>query len=318
MEYFSTLMPEWMMFILNYQNSIRTSDNLTLSIDNIVINFSIKKPQDRDDFMVLLSNLSTANVVNWSEFRPGTYREQFSVRMEDGTSFWLGIGLNTFKTKWESCRIDFNPNKVAKHVAFQEILQFLISTTHDQHREVKRFDLAIDIPVERHNCFLVKDRRLYSERAHGQEWTQYLGKASHVGHVKLYNKQIESHLSHPLTRLELTLDPVIPYEKVNFPTVYYLNDLQMVFDEVTATDTERFILNALLHNVGSPKDLGRKARKRLEMLMGDYVKRVEISSGDFNTIISQLCAYSGTTLIPKTNFISACAEGDYYCEKENL
>ena len=66
--------------------------------------------------------------------------------------------------------------------------------------------------MPRENCFLVKDRRMYIERRHGAEFTQYLGaKSSRVGRVKLYNKQAESNLDYPLTRLELTLDPQMPY-----------------------------------------------------------------------------------------------------------
>ena len=212
--------------------------------------------------------------------------------MQDGTSFWLGVALNGKKTEWGRCRLDWNPNKVAHHEVFQKLLNFLIINTRPMHRQVRRYDLAVDIPVTRYSCFLTKDARAYIERKHGQEYTQYLGaKASTIGRVKLYNKTVESKLNHPLTRLEITLDPAVPFEDVPWPTVYFLNDLQMCFEEVKATDTERFILNALLQGFGSLNDLGRKTRAKIETLMRLYVKYIEITPQDYAAIQSQLWAY---------------------------
>ena len=132
--------------------------------------------------------------------------------------------------------------------------------------------MAIDIPVDRSRCFLVKDRRLYIERRHGVEYTQYLGsKSASVGRVKLYNKTAEAKLDYPLTRLELTLDPRIPYEKINFPTMYYLKSTCTVTNNIKMTDTERFILNALLQGYGTLNELGRKTRAKMEILMANYI-----------------------------------------------
>lgn len=285
--------------MLHYHNPIRTKDNLTLSVDNVVLDLYISHPDARDRLMVFLDDLPikyAVNVVYWNSFRPGTFREQFSIQMQDGNSFWLGVVLNGKKPEWGRCRLDFNPNKVAQHEVFQKLLHFLIVNTRPMHRTIKRFDLAIDIPVARFSCFLVKDGRAYIERRHGQEWTQYLGaKSSTVGRVKLYNKQVESKLSRPLTRLEITLDPSMPYEEVSFPTVYYLDDLQMVFDEAKATDTERFILNALLQGFGSLNDLGRKTRAKIESLMNLYVKYIKVTPQDYAAILAQLRTYINGT-----------------------
>ena len=285
-----------MISILTYHNPIKTKDNLTLSVDNIVLDLYISRPDARDRLMKLLEALPiryAVEMVYWSSFRPGSFREQFSIKLQDGNSFWLGVVLNGSRPNWGRCRLDFNPNKVSQHEAFQVLLRFLIANTRPMHREVRRFDLAVDIPVQRYSCFLVKDGRAYQERRHGVEWTQYLGaKSSTVGRVKLYNKQAESKLSHPLTRLELTLDPAVPYDEINFPTVYFLDDLQMCFEESKATDTERFILNALLQGVGSLNDLGRKTRVKIESLMNLYVKFINISASDYSTILNQLRAYT--------------------------
>lgn len=270
---------------------------MTLSVDNVVLDFTITRESIRDRLMNKLKTLAMQRpgmVIHWDSTKIGTFRNQFSIRCTEETSFWVGVALNSAKTLWERCRMDFNPNKVGNVAVFQDILKFLLENTLPIQRGIRRFDLAIDIPVDRYDCFLIKDRRMYIERRHGQEFTQYLGaKSSAVGRVKLYNKQTESKLDYPLTRLELTLDPAIPYEKVNFPTVYYADTPEICIDGGRVTDTEMFILNALLQGYGSMNDLGRKTRVKMEGLMKKYLKRVEVSSEDYAAILSQLQAYAG-------------------------
>lgn len=246
--------------------------------------------------MVLLDKLSIAyavEVVHWSSFRPGTFREQFTIQFQDGASFWIGAVLNGRKPEWGRVRMDFNPNKVAEHEVFQHLLGYLVGNTRPMHRKLRRFDLAIDIPVLRQDAFLVKDSRAYLERRHGQEWTQYLGaKSSTVGRVKLYNKTVEAGLNYPLTRLEMTLDPATPYEKVNFPTTYFIDDYQLCFSGQKATDTERFIINALLAGCGTLDQLGRGTREKVKKLLSDYVKSVEIGREQYEQVIRQVKAYA--------------------------
>lgn len=231
-------------------------------------------------------------VTHWDSFRVGSFREQFTVRFQDGNSFWVGVVLNGRKPEWGRVRLDFNPNKVAGHEVFQLTLQYLLNNTRPMHRTIKRYDLAVDIPVLRQNAFLVKDSRAYIERRHGQEWTQYLGaKSSTAGRVKLYNKQTEAHLPYPLTRLELTIDPAMPYGRINFPTVYYLDDLQLCFSEYKATETEQFIINAILQGCGTIDQLGRRTQGKIKTLMEGYIKRVEVSEQDYHRVLSQVNGY---------------------------
>lgn len=231
-------------------------------------------------------------VTHWNSFKMGSFKEQFSIRFQDGNSFWIGAVLNGRKPEYGRLRADFNPNKTMDHEVFQLLLGYLIENTRPMHRAIKRYDLAVDIPVLRQNAFLVKDSRAYIERRHGQEWTQYLGaKSSTVGRVKLYNKQTEAHLNYPLTRLEMTLDPGTPYEKIKFPTVFYLDDLQMCFEETKATETERFIIDALLQGCGAIDQLGRRTQAKIKTLLKGYTKRVEISEQDYAKILSQVNGY---------------------------
>lgn len=259
------------------------------------MDFIIRDPATREKLVSFLENLPIihhADVVNWQSFKLGTFRGQYSVRLDSGVSFWVGCALNGASTDWARHRVEFNPNRVAENEVFRAVLRFIVENTRAVYRSVRRFDLAIDIPVERSNCFLVKDRRLYIERRHGQELTQYLGsKSSTVGRVKLYNKQVESALDYPLTRLELTIDPATPYDKVNFPEVYVLDALDLCTDEIKATDTEKFIVNALLQGFGSLNDLGRKTRAKVKTLLQEHVHFVEVPYETYMAMLSQVCQY---------------------------
>lgn len=280
---------------LKYNNPIHEKNGTTLSIDNIVLDLYLSNPHDRDQLMQLLEQLPlkyAADVQHWTSFRIGTYREQFSIKMSNNTSFWIGAALNLAKTNWGKVRIEWNPNKLADSDVFKMVLGFLVGHTRPMHRNIRRFDLAVDIPIDRMSVYLIKDARAYFERRHGKELTQYLGPRSACGRVKLYNKQLESKLSYPLTRLEMTLNPAVEYGKINFPTVYYLDNFQMQIDEMRATDTERFILNAILQGYGTTKQLGRKTREKVERLMGGYVKHVEISEIEYRQIKGQLKKYT--------------------------
>lgn len=280
--------------MISYYNPLHLG-HITLSIDNVVLDCTTANTSNRENILNVidaLANKYEVEVISWESLKIGTFREQLSIKLQNGNSFWLGITLNAAKVEWNRCRLEFNPNKIASNDAFVAVHRCMLDNSRSILTRISRFDLAIDIPVPRDQCFLVKDRRKYIERRHGQEYTQYLGaKSSTVGRVKLYNKAIESKLEYPLTRLELTLDPAVPYEKVNFPTVFYLKEKQVELDGLKVTDTERFIINALLQGYGSLNDLGRKTRAKIEKLMTQYVQCVGISENDYNTILSQLRTY---------------------------
>ena len=276
--------------MIYYKNSFRFQD-MVLSIDNVVLDVSISRPELLDVLDAMITSIalgSEASVATWENRKPGNFRKQHSIRIDDERSFWLGVGLVGNGVLQDRCRLEFNPNKVADNANFQLIHQFLIRNSREVCRKIPRFDLAIDIPIERSRCFLVKDRRMYIERRHGAEFTQYLGsKSSRVGRVKLYNKAVEADLNYPLTRLELTLDPTLDYEKISFPTVYYIDTTENTVD-VRMTDTERFILNALLQGYGSIDGLGRKTRKKMEEIIRFYVKKVEITKIMYEKVVEQL------------------------------
>lgn len=273
---------------------------MVLSIDKIVMDFYGVADASIANLNIAINTLAIrhkANIIRWTSSKPGTFKDQASITLSNGESFWIGIGLNTRKPLWNRCRLDANPNKVGSDPVFKKVLQFLCSNTDVSQRKIARFDLAIDLPTPREHCFLVKDRRLYIERQHGQEWTQYLGaKSSKIGRVKLYNKQIEANLDTPLTRLELTLDPAMPYEDIPFPDVFFFDPQDLRSSGLKLTATDDFILNALLQGCGSLHSLCRKTKEKMKTLLNTYVHRVEVDETYYTLILDQLEAYRNGTM----------------------
>lgn len=139
-----------------------------------------------------------------SKIRPGGWHELWSFQL-GSSSVALGIGFMQ-----PSCRIDmhkgfleFNPNKVAGDQRFWALLAKL--RPHVGRATLKRFDLAFDLPVSRHDCRLSKDRRMYKSVI-SNGITEYLGVKNTPAYVKVYDKAAELGLERPLTRIEMTCD----------------------------------------------------------------------------------------------------------------
>ena len=281
--------------MLTYYKPIQTSDGFTISIDKAVIDYKLNGPTALDDLAKFLDMLPIRMAVDtktWSNFHWASFHENFTIRFKDRNSFWLGVGLNNAQNERSRVRLEFNPNKCAHHAAFLAVLAFLNGNSRPMHTIIKRFDLAIDIPMERENTKLLKDGRVYSERRHGREWTEYLGsKSSTVGRCKLYNKQVEADLPYPLTRLEVTLDPATPFDALPWPKAYFIQQQQIDMVELSITDTERYILSALLAGFGSTKELCRKTREKMDTLMAHYVHTITLTQQNYEEIIANLCAF---------------------------
>ena len=99
-------------------------DDMVVSIDNIILDTSITKPDRRNLLEIELQMMSAGNkveVTSWKSTKPGTYRDQTLIRFDRDRAFWLGRGLNGHGVLEDRCRLDFNPNKVAKEPNFQTI-----------------------------------------------------------------------------------------------------------------------------------------------------------------------------------------------------
>lgn len=259
-----------------------------MSVDKVTVDYKLRGPNEISALGKLVNRLEIRYAVKinqWESFKIGRYRQNYTITFQDGNSYWVGVALNSVKTEWTRVRLEVNPNKCAQHASFLEVLAYMNENSRPQSTTIKRFDMAVDIPIEREKASLIKDGRVYSEIQHGKRWTEYLGaQASHIGRVKLYNKQAEAGLAYPLTRLEITLDPTTGYEKLPWPKAYYIGGKQAEIGKIEITDTERYILTALLAGHGSTKDLGRKTKEKMERLLAHYVQYIRIEESDYQEV----------------------------------
>lgn len=201
----------------------------------------------------------------YQSFKDYTYKHLF-VFGTKGLSFSVGLSLNG-NSKADAYKgfVDINPNKILGNVCFaggfvraDEITPFdedtekcfcfylrhqLAALFSDIIRQLKlcclsisvrRFDFAVDVPYPRNEVQLLKDKRnyyLFSRSA--LDFTEYLGQADAGGRVKVYNKQIESELDYPLTRIEVTCDS-FDYHRFSekWPKVYLRQEVDFDNDSL--------------------------------------------------------------------------------------
>ena len=212
---------------------------------------------------------------HWQSWKIGTYRDQFSIKCPGGESFFLGVGLNGGGLPDNTARIEFNPNKVGDTWELQSVYNACWEISGGQIT-IKQYDLAIDLPERRENVTLEKDGRLYEERRRSDaDRTQYLGQRNAPGRCKLYNKQLETGLPEPLTRLELTLafeDSAPEVVAKKLPRVTVSAPAQTDMELPRLNDTDLFILTTLAREPDRLCELGRRKRETLRPWL-DLVSR---------------------------------------------
>lgn len=287
------------MALLPYWEPIRDDQtNYTYSIDNVVVWFRLYYPEDVlcQEILDFISNRLDFDYDYLQSFKFACFRHQFSFRLGDGYSFWLAASFNGAKgTADPFVCIDFNPNKVMRFQHFAEIYNFVLARS--KQVDFKRFDFAIDVPIKRGDCFMDKGRRKLhlapqdnEEVFVGNSWenmTHYLGRRSSVGRVKLYNKQRESKLNYPLTRLELTIAPDSNIDHY-LPRVRYFDDLQMVFNDLKISGSDRLILRRVLEHPDELGELPQVKKKKINEILEHYTKTVEVNKGIYALILLNL------------------------------
>lgn len=222
--------------------------------------------------------------------KPGFYRNNFNFHCSDTDSFWLGVGLSIAGKQYpDSWKIEFNPNKCGR----LDVLDCILSLLRECSSEfwLKDWDIAIDYPVLRENCFLMKDSRCYRLVMNSiSDKTEYLGSRHKQGYTKLYNKQKESKLHYPLTRLELTMEGLCTVENIenSLPVVYCLNDLQMVFDDRFFCDTDRVLIWSVLKEPSLLNELSSFKRKKIECALEQHTLKLGTDKRSLLYIVKQV------------------------------
>lgn len=275
----------------NFLRKSKLFDDNLYSLDMLRVNLKLSV----DDIQLYLNSVRYDLRFQYREmFNVAAYRHNFTVECDNGHTFWIGLCPNSEKVtnNFKTVTVEFNPCKVGEELTFFSHYKRLVSLSKFAPL-VKRFDLAIDIPVDRDRCYLIKDRRTYQEyRNSSLDLTQYLGHRSSGGFVKLYNKAKELGISdYGLTRLELTIDYEYSHFDIVqaiFPTVYVFDDYQL---DINITDTDKVLLLACLGNMEYLDMLGRKKREKVKGILADSTVTLTLDRNKYNDILAHIQEY---------------------------
>lgn len=190
----------------SYWNAYIADDGSRFSVD--MVRLSLSFMSGGGEWVLEHADAFSADEVSsyTSKIKPGGWFSLWSFTLGD-SSVALGVGHfePSCKVNMGKGFIEFNPNKVAGDKRLFTLLEKLASRV--DHAELKRFDLAYDVELDRRDCRLTKDRRMY-KAVISNGITEYLGVKNTPGYVKVYDKSAELQLAKGvnLTRIELTCD----------------------------------------------------------------------------------------------------------------
>ena len=272
--------------------------NQSYILDKLILDFTLETAQTVKVFSMLRGGrgiLSRAEIKHWNSNSVGGFKENFTLALDDGNSFFFAVYPNWIRsTDYANvARLEFNPAKVGSSLQFRYLHAYLLARS--KKVVIKRFDVALDLPLDRRDVFLHKDRRQYRTIQNSAlDKTEYLGQRSQHGQVKVYNKKIESKLDYDLTRVEITVDfENNSYDEFVrlFPDVTYVDTGQMRIDELDKDGTERVLIMSCLEHPEYLRMLGRKMRKKIERALESHVLQLQPSYKEYMSIVSECRMY---------------------------
>lgn len=204
------------------------------------------------------------------------FKYNYSIKVGEGQSFYLGFHHNNEKHDEHdglyNLTVEFNPNKLKK----DRLLMYILNLSGQWY--LKRYDLAMDLQVN--ILDLITDLSgKYKQKVFSNGFddkTIYFGVGD--GHVKIYNKKIESKLDiiGNLTRVEITREvedfeirkvKALNYDN-NFPSIY-TNNYMFSFSDYT--DKTLLPILYAIQNGYPIRDLTKTYRKKIrDLLEGGY------------------------------------------------
>ena len=297
-------------------------DDLICSIDRIRIDFKFAYSSEVEvtseflQWMAHNGEMCLFNFESWVDYRMFHVKHLFSISLPNRSSFKLGIGYNGDKERMRCGFIEFNPNKIFYdeaggfrsindknvYLCSIEIVEMIFKRLYGDccSWKIRDFDIAIDLPYQRDKFTLHKDLRDYRLfKISDLNYTEYLGKRSSVGAVKVYNKQVESNLEYPLTRIEMTsslMDYKTFFDK--FPKIYLQDDLDL--SELRDTDLVICQLFSRLSNIEKDKyfrKLGRVKQKKLKDFIFREDRCVMISEKTYYQLLDNVVKYHSPSYV---------------------
>lgn len=273
-----------------YYGEVRDPLNgFVYSVDNLRISFEVS-PRHTSDMSAFLLALRSDIESYPKSTKAFSYQHLFVFRYGTDASMTVAYGFNGTNPRTDIYKgyLDVNTNKTGSIGQFWADYRMLKSFCLDGGEwKILRCDIAVDIPADRSNVFLKKDQRKYALEAYSPDnKTEYLGRRSNVGYVKLYNKTLERNLPYSCTRYEVTCEPSVGSFFANAAEVYNLEYDEQVTLELHALDqTQRTILEMewkLLANDLDPgfitfNSLSRKIKDKLRPFVQSELARVSFN-----------------------------------------
>ena len=267
---------------LYYQNWIDKKNMTTYSLDMVRYNIEFLSIDTKNKFTEWLRELEqTASedyvIAYHPSFKAFSYRHLWVIRTRHNNSWTMALDLTGQPNDAVKGMIEYNPNKCMQDDLFnafwKRLSEKLLTIS------LVRYDVAIDIPLPRSQCRLIKEgKKMYQLIEKDDGITEYLGQRSHSGFVKLYDKTIESDLDYALTRLEITLDANTSLVDV-FPKVHiYDTQATLIFNDDLCENDKVLIslLRACDDKMFYLKSLSYRKRKKIEPYLADRVLQCDL------------------------------------------
>lgn len=229
------------------RNNALILDGIVTSIDSLRVKFTYRKktlvgtsgaPKPTDTLVLLLESLTATSL--WmlgdfdidagreTNFKIGNYMRTITFKLNDGNSFAVLIGRYCYDSSVKQIApeviMDFNPNKIPEKI-WKRIASILAPIA--QKIEVQRYDLAVDLPVNRKQLELAQRPGSGYQKfisPDGKAVTEYTGERSHHAAIKLYDKGADLGLTDlTCTRCEITIEPK-KFKGISqlWPTILYM------------------------------------------------------------------------------------------------
>lgn len=236
--------------MIKYYKNLVLSNGWIMSCDNIRVNFVLNVRQAQDIITEFFNSIARNDIYNYPvNLTFARYKHLCTVTYGDDSVCTIAFGFNgASKIDQKGYDndlkgyMDFNPNKVCSYDRFWADLGIIRSCC--ELFEIARSDIALDIPIPREYVLLKKDTRVYASKVYSRSnKTEYLGLRNNLGRVKVYNKQLESKLDVPMTRLEITCELSAESYFKYLPDVYLLNTPeQLGIDSLELTENDLAII----------------------------------------------------------------------------
>lgn len=282
--------------MMNYWKVSQDEDCNIYSVDMLRIVLELRK-EEVDRVLRYFYHPMRFDVKEYPvSFKDFTYRNMFTVEYEKGATMTVGLVWNGTNAQDDMVKgfIEVNPNKC--FIKPQCLYDVYYTLDKCVGYKISRWDLAIDIPIDRMSVVLGKDQRKYELTCKSKEdRTEYLGCRNEIGRVKVYNKTLESNLDYTLTRCELTMP--------NYEDQKFFAKIEAIKPEVwiAGTDTgvdltglsdSQAVLVELIRLQENPtlwlKRLEYRQRKKIEPFVFDGYKRLKFDNNCVESIIAEL------------------------------